>query len=223
MTAPTLFDLAADLPAELKRRPAVAAPERASDLPVVPATSGTLLPAGDSIHDNARINLLLGAIAPGSTGARTLTIPGTPATKTRARHGKHRTYKTKEDVAAEERTAGYLRKTFARPMTGNVAIACVFFRHDMKLIDTDNMLKHVCDAANGIVYIDDSQTTAVYGITEYDPTNPRTVIVVAHHRSSMVRGTDDVSTCERCSAVFLTNGRKYCTDACRWPNRAVTS
>lgn len=123
-----------------------------------------------------------------------LTIPGAPATKVRHRSRKGgQTYKEPEDVASEQRTATFLhqlRTAHGGPLTGNVALGAVFYRPDMQWIDADNMVKHVCDAGNGVLWLDDSQITAQCGVVEYDPTNPRTVLVVGPHYSAMRRGTD---------------------------------
>lgn len=39
------------------------------------------------------------------------------------------------------------------------------------------MFKHVCDAGNGILWLDDSQITAKYGGIELDRHRPRTILV----------------------------------------------
>lgn len=147
------------------------------------------------------------------------TIPGAPPSKARPRFTRTgRTYSTKEDRAAELRTATYLRRHLgaAGPATGNMALGCVFYRPNMQRIDTDNMLKHVCDAANGVLWVDDSQVTAVLGITEYDADNPRTIIVAGQHPSSMKRGSDDVRECPACGTWFHAPDRKRrtCSPRC---------
>lgn len=148
-----------------------------------------------------------------------LHIPGPPASKARHRHGKGgRTYKLAKDVAAEERTAEFLRDAVSKPFTGNVAIGCLFYRPNRQRIDVDNMLKHVCDAAKGILWEDDSQATAVFGIAELDPEHPRTVVVVGKHVSTLQRGSDAVYPCAQCGALIpmagQTSYRRTCSREC---------
>lgn len=144
------------------------------------------------------------------------TILGAPASKARHRFRRNGfAYVDPIDRRAEEHTATELAKCVPEPFTGNVALGCVFFRPDRQRIDTDNMLKHICDAANGILWVDDSQVTAVFGITEYDPENPRTLVVIGRHVSTMTRGTDVYLTCKVCGAEFQsTTGRKTCSKVC---------
>lgn len=159
-----------------------------------------------SAPDTARLNALYGFLSSAAAGhpdlpaewppawRYTLTIPGPPATKVRHRSRKGgQTYKEPEDVASEQRTATFLhqlRAAHGGPLTGNVALGAVFYRPDMQWIDSDNMVKHVCDAGNGVLWLDDSQITAQCGVVEYDPAHPRTVLVVGPHYSAMRRGTD---------------------------------
>ncbi|WRQ08194.1 RusA-like resolvase [Mycobacterium phage dwieneke] len=117
-----------------------------------------------------------------------LTIPGLPYSKSRPRFTrKGRPFHDPRDKSAERATAVYLRATVRRPYTGNVALACVFYRDTLRRIDVDNLLKHVCDAANGVLWVDDCQCTAITAVIELDRQNPRTVLAVAPHTSSMVR------------------------------------
>lgn len=127
----------------------------------------------------------------------TYVITGQPETKVR-----HRTapggaaYADREATAAERATAKHLQAMVAGrggPLLGNLALGCVFYRSHRGHIDADNMVKHVCDAGNGVAWADDTQITAQLGVVEYDPANPRTLIVVGPHHSSMGRGTVTVA------------------------------
>jgi Holliday junction resolvase RusA-like endonuclease len=152
----------------------------------------SLMPSGGREHDQQRAALLAQALAPGTTGFKVVAFDGEPASKTRPRFNRDgKPYKTKEDTAAEEHTGWKFRQVFRRPWTGNLAVGCVFFRPDRQRIDVDNMLKHVCDAGNGIAWVDDAQITAVYGVAELDVEHPRTLIVVARHLSSLDRSPAD--------------------------------
>lgn len=139
--------------------------------------------------DQERALQLMAAIAPGAEPFATLVIPGAPATKTRARFSRTtgRAYKTQADRDAEDATAWHLRSAFREPLTGNLAVACIFYRPDLRRIDADNMLKHICDAGNKVAWADDAQITAVYGVVELDRDASRTVVVVAPHVSTMDR------------------------------------
>jgi Holliday junction resolvase RusA-like endonuclease len=151
-------------------------------------TASSLLPAGGRDLDQERARRLASVIAPGVRDFKVLVLPGDPAAKARPRFTKAgQTYKTDADTAAEARTGWKLRAAFRQPWTGNLAIAAVFFRQDRQRIDTDNLIKHVCDAGNGIAWIDDAQITAAYGVVELDAEHPRTVLVVARHVSSLDR------------------------------------
>jgi Holliday junction resolvase RusA-like endonuclease len=114
-------------------------------------------------------------------------IPGKPAVKSRPRFARGRAHSKPEDRAAETRTAWHLKAVVHQPLTGNVGIVCVFYRPDRRVVDADNMVKHVCDAANGVLWRDDSQCTAIAGVVELDAASPRTVIAIGGHNSSLIR------------------------------------
>ncbi|RPK58132.1 Endodeoxyribonuclease RusA [Streptomyces sp. ADI96-15] len=152
-----------------------------------PLRASSLLPAGDRELDRERARLLAGALAPGVTEYTCLVMGGDPASKARPRFGNGRTYKTEADTAAETKTGWTLRRHFRQPWGGNLALGCVFFRPDRQRIDVDNMVKHIADAGNGIAWVDDAQITAVYGVAELDVEDPRTLIVVVRHVSSLDR------------------------------------
>jgi Holliday junction resolvase RusA-like endonuclease len=146
-----------------------------------------------------------------------VTIPGAPPSKARHRHGQGRTFKTAKDIANESHTAGHLAAVVPEPFTGNVAIGCMFYRPNRQRIDVDNMLKHVCDAAKGILWIDDSQATAVFGVVELDPDEPRTVVVIGRHSSTLERGTDAVYPCAVCGKPIQRDSKKFvktCSKSC---------
>ena len=147
-----------------------------------------------------------------------VTIPGAPPSKARHRHGRGRTFKTAKDIANEQHTARHLSAVVREPFPGNVAIGCIFYRPNRQRIDVDNMLKHVCDAAKGILWDDDSQATAVFGVVELDADNPRTIVVIGHHTSTLERGSDAVYPCSICGEPIPRVGRnklrKTCSRAC---------
>jgi len=151
-----------------------------------------------------------------------ITIPGAPWSKARPRFARNgHVYSRSEDLDAEKRTAAYLRRAVREPFTGNVGLACLFFRPNRQRIDVDNLLKHVCDAANGILWLDDSQCTAIMGVVELDAERPRTVVVVGEHISTLKRGSDDSVPCRSCGKLVGRGSRardqppKTCSRACR--------
>jgi Holliday junction resolvase RusA-like endonuclease len=149
-----------------------------------------------------------------------VTRDGAPWSKSRPRFAKgKKIYVDREDRDAEELTAWHMRRTVKEPLTGNVALGCVFYRPNRQRIDVDNMLKHVCDAANGVLWLDDSQCTAIMGVAELDAARPRTIIVVARHESTLLRGTDAVQPCTVCGEpIKITSPSvqaETCSRACR--------
>lgn len=154
-------------------------------------------------------------------------LPGPPASKARPRFARGRVYSSGDSAKAEALTAARLRQALPQgPFPGNVALGCVFFRPNSQRIDTDNLLKHVCDAANGVLWVDDSQVTALMGRTELDQDNPRTVVVVGRHISSLKRGSDATTPCSVCEKpVQIVSGRsnKTCSKECSMRLRGYSS
>jgi Holliday junction resolvase RusA-like endonuclease len=143
-----------------------------------------------------------------------ITIPGNPPTKVRPRVGPGgRVYHDPAAKAVERRTGRFIRDAIGgEKFTGNVGVGAIFFRADRRHQDVDNMLKHVCDAANKVAWQDDSQVTAMLAMAEYDRDNPRTVLVLTPHQSSLQRGSDDVVACKGCgNSIERRLGRLYCT------------
>lgn len=179
------------------------------------------------IRDMVRLSIIMDAIDGDLTTMTVLGIPGNPPPKIRHRYrvagtGRKRfvqTYADPVDVAAERYTASFLRRAFPDgPMTGNVALVALFYRADRQSIDGDNMLKHIGDAGNGIAWVDDSQITGSTPIVELDPSEPRTVLAFAHHRSTMLRGADAVGPCRACGQPRDLD-RLFCSTACAGTGR----
>ncbi len=169
--------------------------------------------------DQQRILRLLGAIVTDPADLTILVIDGQPKSKSRARFGcGGHVYTPEEQRGAEELLGWRLKQTFREPMTGNLAVACLFFRKSHHRVDVDNMLKHVMDAANGICWTDDYQVTAMLGIAEVDAARPRLVLAIGPHQSSMDRGAIPQEKCEACGAVFTptnrANPRRFCSRTC---------
>lgn len=119
-------------------------------------------------------------------------IPGRPQAKQRARQGKNGFYTPKKTVEAENRIGTIVKNEIVKrrftkklPLTGPVYLMVDFefempkdWNQDKKYKmngkphisrpDTDNLVKTVKDALNGIVFIDDAQVyslevTKIYG------------------------------------------------------------
>jgi len=146
---------------------------------------------------------------------------GDPISKCRPRFSRSgRPYTPKKTVEGEKRIAGcfYGIKRFE----GNVAVACLFYRSNFQRIDIDNCMKAVLDAGTRAnLWHDDTQVTALLGIMEHDKNNPRTVIAIAPHESTLKRGENALETCEACGKRFKASGHRrravarWCSRECR--------
>lgn len=146
-------------------------------------------------------------------------IEGAPPSKSRPRFGKGgRVYTPLRDVVLEEADRMHFEGLVEDdgPFTGNAALVCLFFRPNMQRIDADNMLKHVCDAANGVLWVDDSQVTGIAAVVELDAARPRTVVLAVPHTSSMERGSNRERSCAECGGQYVPTYRNaaYCGKAC---------
>ena len=128
-----------------------------------------------------------------------LLLIGEPWAKMRPRISKAvkgrapRTHQPPADKAAEEATRDAIRaQWYGGPIESNVRISARFYRATRGTVDLDNLLKHVLDAATGVLWVNDCQVTA-YGPTELhlDRDYPRTEITIeVHTDATMVRDYD---------------------------------
>jgi Holliday junction resolvase RusA-like endonuclease len=138
-----------------------------------------------------------------------VTVPGEPVPKSRARLGRGRAYTPAATTTAEQRFGWAFRAAkVARNDHDDLGLRVVFRASTHQRRDLDNCIKLVCDAANGIVWRDDVQVTRI--------------------EADMIRGVDDPGTtvevwiararerrCEACGAGPLTAGQaKYCSKRC---------
>jgi Holliday junction resolvase RusA-like endonuclease len=171
---------------------------------------------------------LLAALRSGREGDDSLLVAfaheGEPVSKARARWARGRTYTPAKTVAGEVSLAKHFMVAMqGQTLTGNVAIATVFYRSSYQRIDADNLTKLVMDAGTRAhVWKDDSQVTAQASVIELDAGQPRTLVALAPTDSSMVRGPR-ISTisCARCGAEFEATQEQYrklyCSQACARP------
>jgi Holliday junction resolvase RusA-like endonuclease len=170
-------------------------------------------------QDHARCIRLLGALCPDQDEYRVLTIAGEPRSKARPRFGGNgRVYTPRKQVEAEALLGWHFRRAFREPLSGNLAVVCLFFRSTHGRVDVDNMLKHVMDAANTIVWHDDYQVTGMVGAVDLDRERPRTVIGIARHVSTMTRDGIPERTCAHCGKAFAvqahTSKQATCSRSC---------
>lgn len=129
---------------------------------------------------------LLGGVGDSAIGVE---IEGEPRSKARPRFSAGgKPYSDRKQVEHARYLGLRLRDGFPQPMEGNVVAIAIFYRSHRGRIDLDNLLKQALDAANGIVYEDDAQVTALAGRLELDRENPRTLLAFASHESTMQRG-----------------------------------
>lgn len=116
-----------------------------------------------------------------------ITLPWTPVPKARPRFARGRAYHDPKDKDAEAKTGAMLRYKATTLWSANVCVVAGFVRHDRRWMDVDNLMKHLLDSANGVLFYDDAQVTASAQVLEYGPGAARTVLVVGEHASSMPR------------------------------------
>lgn len=136
----------------------------------------------------ARASRILLALGCSPEGIRGMVIPGPPISKGRPKADwKH---KRLYDPTVKEETelAKMLMGFRGRPWRGNIGVVVIFYRPDRLRLDTDNMQKFVLDAGTRArLWLDDSQVTAIAAITELDKEDPRTVMVIGQHASTLER------------------------------------
>lgn len=107
-----------------------------------------------------------------------------------------RTHQDPADAAAEGRLRQYFAQTIIEcqlpSFTTNVAVGLRFFRQTAQIVDLDNLVKHWCDSANGVLFADDCLITKFdYLELCLDRTNPRTEWSIRYHLdTSMVRSRE---------------------------------
>lgn len=117
-------------------------------------------------------------------------MEGKPHAKMRHRTGNGNSYQPAEDANAEQATATALRRAFKGRYEANVAVVATFVLPDARTRDSDNLMKHVLDSANGVIFHDDRQVTGQGARIELDRENPRTLILFGPHDSSLDRTVD---------------------------------
>lgn len=121
-----------------------------------------------------------------------MVVTGNPWSKRRPKisKGGHRTHQDPADKAAEDETRRQLKEQWGthRIWTGNIQLYVSMYRFSRQMVDLDNLMKHLQDAGNGLLWVDDSQITG-YGRVELfvDRDNPRTEFYIVPHFTNLVR------------------------------------
>lgn len=137
----------------------------------------------DPVQRAARIMYALGG---DPAEASAMVIPGAPKAKQRPRVVRTNVY----DPSApdEKELAKALLGFSGRPFEGNLAVVAIFYMPDRRRLDADNLAKLVCDAGNRAeLWHDDCQVTGLAAVLELDAQNPRTVLLIGAHTSSLLR------------------------------------
>jgi Holliday junction resolvase RusA-like endonuclease len=105
-------------------------------------------------------------------------FPGQPLPKKRPRFtAGNRAYTDVKTLRAEEAIRWQLSRV--RPVEGDLSVDLTFWRKDKRRVDIDNLIKLCLDAANGVVWKDDSQIVRLTGLLVRGPNkDPRTRMVV---------------------------------------------
>lgn len=107
----------------------------------------------------------------------TFTAYGPPVPKARARRGKGGHWHTPKQTAEYEKLVAWHALARRRlieswPLDGSYRIECAIYFPDERRRDSDNVLKSVLDACNGVLWNDDAQvveTATMKFVSKYDP------------------------------------------------------
>lgn len=146
-------------------------------------------PKGEDFDELMRLFRFLSPDAP---FVKVLGIGGQPFPQQRARSGvtptgKRVTHTSREQQARTDLTRTFLSYAFDEPLDGTLLLVALFFRKDQTVVDVDNLIKHLKDAAKGVCWWDDCQVTQEYGRVHMDRENPRTVMALGHVPSNIDR------------------------------------
>lgn len=178
---PTLAELAAAHRAQQPGRRRVQASRKTTRPSAAPGQHPLELTAAHAgVHDQVARLLTAGAAF-----TVTFTVPGKPVPKERPRRytdpqsGETRTYTPHNTVNAEVAVADCCRLALrgAVPPTGGLwGIIAVFYLPDLRGRDSDNLVKLVKDALQGVTWSNDSQVTCDFVALHLDRERPRSVI-----------------------------------------------
>lgn len=144
-----------------------------------------------------------------------LVFDGNPCSKARPRFGKGHAFNT-DRTTAYEKALGVAMAAALKSERGDAesrfAIRCFFFRANRQRIDADNLLKSVSDAANRLVFRDDSQVSEIMARVFLASERPRSEIVIFR-----IEDPNASPKCLRCGVLiksYRSYQRKFCSTAC---------
>lgn len=105
-------------------------------------------------------------------------IPGEPVPKARVRVTGRGTFTPARTLHAEQALEWALAAAGAVVRRVPMVLDVDFFLGNKRRVDLDNLWKLVCDAGNGIVWVDDSQIVGVHAFKFVDRERPRTELRV---------------------------------------------
>ena len=127
----------------------------------------------------------------------TFTVEGVPRPKARARRGKGGQWYTPQSTRAYEEAVGWAARDagIRNPYQGAVRLEIVLWLPDRRRRDVDNCAKSICDALNGIAYLDDSQIIELTVRRGVDRVRPRAVVRV---EAAVLHDVDDMQRAGDC-------------------------
>lgn len=148
------------------------------------------------------------------------TVPGEPLSKQRPKFTILRggsVYSPKQTVDAEFDIQVCIKQAAPSLFPDNgsgFGVRCLFIAKTRQRRDIDNMIKLICDAANGMIWEDDRQVVELFARKLVDKNDPRTEV--------MIYKTDSLTTpkitCLICGIPFKTypswTKRRYCSQEC---------
>lgn len=146
-----------------------------------------------------------------------LVYQGEPISKHRVRFNRTtgRAY-TPDATTVYEETLGWEFRSYLQGVEmdseSTFALRCLFYRSNRQRVDCDNLIKSVSDAANGIVWKDDSQVSEVMGKLFVQSDNPRVEIAIYR-----VPDTLAYRVCLHCGSEFIrppSNKTRFCSTDC---------
>ena len=106
-------------------------------------------------------------------------VDGEPVPKQSFRYAKGGGYTDPRVTAWQKSVAKAAREAmhFGLPFTGPIAMRVVFVLSNSRRVDLDNLNKGVCDAMNGIVFVDDAQIVSLH-LVKHIKTKPGILVEV---------------------------------------------
>lgn len=105
-------------------------------------------------------------------------VPGSPVPKERARVVRGHAFTPERTRTAEAAIAWAAKAAGVVPLSGPVALTCLFYCRNNVRGDIDNLVKLCSDALNGVAWADDKQVVRLSATVAIDKANPRTWIKI---------------------------------------------